>query len=63
MLNNFTNLNLIANTFLKLNPLHQIKNPVMFTVYIGSIMATGLTIQSILIKGEEPMGFIFHFHQ
>jgi K+-transporting ATPase ATPase B chain len=58
MLNNFINLNLITNTFLKLNPLHQIRNPVMFTVYMGSIMTTCLAIHTILIKSEEPISFV-----
>ena len=36
-----------------------IKNPVMFTVYVGSILTTGLWIQSIVGKGEAASGFIF----
>lgn len=37
----------IAESFRKLNPLTQAKNPVMFVVYIGSIMTTVLAIYSI----------------
>ncbi len=50
--------NLIPS-FLKLNPFHQIRNPVMFTVYIGSLMTTGLFIQSVLNHGEARPSFIF----
>lgn len=38
----------IIDSFRKLNPLTQAKNPVMFVVYIGSIMTTILSIYSIL---------------
>ena len=59
MLNNLINLNLLKDTFFKLHPLHQIKNPVMFTVYICNLIITGLTLQTFLIKSEEPSSFIF----
>src|SRR3984885_11872429 len=49
----------IWDSFRKLNPGHMIKNPVMFTVYVGSILTTGLWIQSIVGKGEAASGFIF----
>lgn len=38
----------LADSFRKLNPVTQAKNPVMFVVYIGSIMTTFLAIYSIL---------------
>jgi K+-transporting ATPase ATPase B chain len=28
----------VADAFVKLDPRHQVRNPVMFTVYIGSIL-------------------------
>lgn len=37
------------NACLKLHPLHQIKNPTMFTVYVGSLISTGLLIQTLFI--------------
>ncbi len=49
----------IRDSFLKLNPRHQIRNPVMFTVYIGSLLTSGLFIQACLGTGEAPASFIF----
>jgi potassium-transporting ATPase ATP-binding subunit len=46
------------DSFKKLNPLHQIKNPVMFVVLVGSVLTTGLWMQSLLGKGEAPSSFI-----
>jgi K+-transporting ATPase ATPase B chain len=45
-------------SFKKLNPLHQIKNPVMFVVLVGSMLTTGLWVQSLTGKGEAPSCFI-----
>lgn len=41
------------NAFLKLTPRHQIRNPVMFTVYLGSIFTTALSIQSYLQHSDS----------
>ena len=49
----------VRDSFLKLSPRNQIRNPVMFTVYIGSLMTTGLFIQALLGEGEAPAVFIF----
>ncbi len=46
------------SSFMKLSPRHQIKNPVMFVVEIGSILTTGLWVQSLVGKGEASSGFI-----
>ena len=43
----------------KLDPRHQIKNPVMFVVWVGSIVTTLLFVQAIIGTGEAPAGFIF----
>lgn len=43
----------------KLNPKHQLRNPVMFTVFVGSILTTGLGIQAVMNSGSESPGFIF----
>ena len=43
----------IIDSIKKLNPRHQIKNPVMFVVLIGSIMTTGLWVQAILSQHGE----------
>jgi len=48
----------IADAFRKLNPTVQWRNPVMFVVYIGSILTTILWIQAVTGKGEAPAGFI-----
>jgi K+-transporting ATPase ATPase B chain len=42
----------------KLDPRHQVKNPVMFVVEIGSLLTTGLFVQALLGRGEAPAGFI-----
>jgi len=49
----------IVDSFKKLSPAHQIKNPVMFVVLIGSILTSGLYIHSLFGKGEAPPAFIF----
>lgn len=48
----------IWDAFLKLAPHIQIKNPIMFTVYVSSIITTGLFIQALLGHGEAPLLFI-----
>jgi K+-transporting ATPase ATPase B chain len=42
----------------KLQPLHQMKNPVMFTVWIGSALTSILYVQALSGQGEAPAGFI-----
>ena len=46
MLNKILRFDLIIKVFVKLNPLYQIKNPIMFTVYICSIVTTILAVQT-----------------
>ena len=48
----------MADAFRKLNPRVQWRNPVMFVVYIGSILSTVLWLQAILGRGEAPSWFI-----
>ena len=48
----------IADSFRKLNPRLQIKNPVMFVVFIGSIVTTILWVQALVGKGEAHPMFI-----
>jgi len=45
-------------SFKKLDPRHQIKNPVMFVVEVGSLLTTGLWVQALVGRGEAPSGFI-----
>ena len=42
----------------KLAPQAQWRNPVMFVVYLGSILTTLLFLQALVGKGEAPAGFI-----
>ncbi len=48
----------LRDSFLKLNPVHQIRNPVMFTVYIASLLTTALFIQALIGDGEASASFI-----
>jgi potassium-transporting ATPase ATP-binding subunit len=48
----------LLDSFLRLTPRYQLRNPVMFVVYVGSILTTILWVQAILGKGEAPAGFI-----
>src|SRR5438034_4044368 len=48
----------IVDSFRKLTPLRQVRNPVMFVVYVGSILTTLLWIQALVGTGEAPAGFI-----
>jgi len=48
----------IASAFGKLDPRVQWRNPVMFVVYVGSIITTLLWVQALGGKGEAPQGFI-----
>jgi potassium-transporting ATPase ATP-binding subunit len=48
----------ILGSFTKLSPMHQLRNPVMFVVLAGSVLTTGLYIQSLLGKGEAAPSFI-----
>jgi len=48
----------IADAFRKLHPRTQLRSPVMFVVYVGSILSTLLTVQAYAGAGEAPAGFI-----
>jgi K+-transporting ATPase ATPase B chain len=49
----------VIDSFRKLDPRRQIRNPVMFTVFVGSILTTGLGVDAVIRGGEEPAWFIF----
>jgi K+-transporting ATPase ATPase B chain len=49
----------VIDAFKKLNPRHQVRNPVMFTVFVGSLLTTGLGIHALAAGGQEAPGFIF----
>ncbi|MGB9429091.1 MAG: potassium-transporting ATPase subunit KdpB [Gammaproteobacteria bacterium] len=48
----------VSASFRKLNPKDQLRNPVMFVVYIGSLLTTLLFVQALGGHGEAPAGFI-----
>ncbi|MCC8397140.1 potassium-transporting ATPase subunit KdpB [Paraburkholderia sp. MMS20-SJTR3] len=48
----------IVDSFRKLTPRTQFRNPVMFCVYVGSILTTVLWIAALGGQAEAPAGFI-----
>lgn len=48
----------VSGALVKLDPRHQIKNPVMFVVWVGGIMTTLLGAQALLGKEEAQTSFI-----
>ena len=48
----------IFDSFVKLDPRVQLRNPVMFVVEVGSLLTTGLWIQALFGNGEAPVAFI-----
>ncbi|CDG81352.1 potassium-transporting ATPase subunit KdpB [Janthinobacterium agaricidamnosum] len=48
----------ILDAFKKLHPRTQWRSPVMFVVYVGSIITSLLAIQALNGQGEAPAGFI-----
>jgi len=48
----------VADSLRKLHPRLMIRNPVMFVVYVGCFVTTGLFVQSVLGTGEARPGFI-----
>ena len=48
----------IADAFRKLSPRQQFRNPVMFVVFVCSVLTTILWLQALAGHGEAPTGFI-----
>jgi K+-transporting ATPase ATPase B chain len=48
----------VVSALAKLNPREQIRNPVMFVVFVVSILTTILWIQAVVGRGEAPAAFI-----
>ncbi len=48
----------VVDSFKKLSPQQQMKNPVMFVVWVGSVLTTALFFQALGGHGEAPSGFI-----
>jgi len=51
--------NAVCDSFVKLVPKYQVRNPVMFSVYIGALLTTALFFQAILGMGDGNAKFIF----
>lgn len=51
-------INTLCSSLLKLKPLHQIKNPVMFTIYVAFILMIGLYIHSTINEQGKGDNFI-----
>ncbi|MDE2249198.1 MAG: potassium-transporting ATPase subunit B, partial [Xanthomonadaceae bacterium] len=49
----------VADSFRKLSPRLQFRNPVMFVVFVCSVLTTALWLQALAGHGEAPTGFIF----
>src|SRR5262245_17273442 len=49
----------VIDSFKKLTPQRQVRNPVMFVVYVGSLLTTLLWVQALVGTGEAPPWFIF----
>ncbi|MCI0380985.1 MAG: potassium-transporting ATPase subunit KdpB, partial [Gemmataceae bacterium] len=48
----------VWDSLTKLDPRRQIRNPVMFTVWVGSILTTCLGIHALFVPGTESPAFI-----
>src|SRR5690348_3334508 len=48
----------IRDSFLRLDPRQQVRNPVMFVVEVGSVLTTILFFQALGGKGEAPAPFV-----
>ncbi|MFO1418670.1 MAG: potassium-transporting ATPase subunit KdpB [Methylotetracoccus sp.] len=49
----------VVESFRKLAPRQQLRNPVMFTAYVGSILTTLLWLRSLAGQTSESSGFVF----
>ncbi len=48
----------VGDSFNRLTPRYQLRNPVMFTVFVGSIVTTCLLVQNLRVPSGEPSWFI-----
>ncbi|MCL2656261.1 MAG: potassium-transporting ATPase subunit KdpB [Betaproteobacteria bacterium] len=49
----------LAESLRRLTPRHQLRNPVMFVVWLGSLLTSALFAAALLGHGEAPAGFTF----
>jgi K+-transporting ATPase ATPase B chain len=50
----------LLDSFVKLNPFKQLRNPVMFVVEVGSILTTLLFLRAFFVPGNESPWFVLH---
>jgi len=50
----------VLDALIKLNPRHEARNPVMFVVFVGSVLCTVLTVMALFGHGEAPLWFILN---
>ncbi len=48
----------LAEAFRKLHPRHEVRNPVLFVVWVGSVATTALWVASLVGHGGEAPGFV-----
>src|SRR5258708_17322262 len=48
----------IWESFLKLDPRAEVRNPAMFVVEVGSVITSVLWVQALFGQGEAPANFI-----
>ena len=48
----------VVESFRKLDPRVQLRNPVMFVVLVTAVLTTVLGFQAVFGRGEEPAGFV-----
>jgi K+-transporting ATPase ATPase B chain len=50
----------IVDSFIKLDPRHQVRNPVMFTVFVGSVITSLILIERLVAgsAGDESVWFV-----
>jgi K+-transporting ATPase ATPase B chain len=48
----------VIDAVAKLTPMRQVRNPVMFVVFVGAILTTVLWLQAVVGEGEAPPPFI-----
>jgi K+-transporting ATPase ATPase B chain len=49
----------IRDSFIKLDPRHQIRNPVMFTVFVGSIITTLIIVEQLFAGSSSGESILF----
>lgn len=48
----------LRDSFTKLDPMHQLRNPVMFTVLVGSVLTSLIAVRAVFVPGSESAAFI-----